>query len=108
MPCDRVPRRMVEGALDKLRRALREHKARLKVDRVTGAVAFAGARDWAETGQGRVGDLCAYRKLLVSGSAELRTAIMDAERLAGRKVNAAAVAAGVHSHDGGATFGGGA
>ena len=107
MPCDRQPVRVIETALDKLRKALREHKARLKIDKMTGAVAFEGAREWgAVPGGGRVGDVCAYRRLLVAGSWELRQAIARAEMLAGRKVNAAAVASGIHSHDGGASFGG--
>jgi hypothetical protein len=64
-----------------------------------GAVAFDGltleARD-------RVTDACAYRLLLIMGSALARAAITRAEQLAGRSINRQAL--GVHSHDGGRTW----
>lgn len=68
----------------------------------TGAVAFKG---WAEQDRGGLSDVCAYRALTAANSPALRRAIARAEALAGRKVNAQAVAAGVHSHDGGRTWG---
>jgi hypothetical protein len=52
-----------------------------------------------------VTDVCAYRTLTASNSWALRQAVAKAEQLAGRKVSAAQVAAGTHSHDGGKTFG---
>ena len=108
MPCDRVPVRQVESALSKLKRYLADRRATVTIDRATGALAFAGDRTWNATADGRtVADVCAYRALQVSGSMELRLAIMDAERLAGRQVNPQAIAAGVHSHDGGASYTGG-
>jgi len=66
----------------------------------TGGIAFAG---W--TDKGGVSDLCAYRALTVANSAILRRAIARAEAMQGRKLDARAIAAGVHSHDGGATWG---
>ena len=65
-----------------------------------GAIAFKGWKD----NQG-VTDLCAYRALVAKNSSALRRAMARAEVLAGRKVNAVAIAAGQHSHDGGATWG---
>lgn len=65
-----------------------------------GAIAFRGWHDNAG-----VSDVCAYRALLASNSPGLRRAIARAEAMSGRKVNARAIAAGVHSHDGGATWG---
>lgn len=66
-----------------------------------GAVAFRG---WTEADRGGIADTCAYRALSAIGSPELRRAVARAEALYGRKVNPQAVAAGVHSHDGGQTF----
>lgn len=65
-----------------------------------GSIAFKG---WgAREG---VSDLCAYRKLASENSPALRRAIMRAEVTAGRKIDPLAMAAGVHSHDGGHTWG---
>lgn len=91
-----------ETALDKLRAALKAGSVTLKVDRATGAVAFVNWR--AEDREG-LADVCTVRKLLASNSPEMRLALMKAEALAGRKMNASALAAGIHSHDGGQTFG---
>jgi hypothetical protein len=67
-----------------------------------GAIAFQGLMDSERDG---VTDACAYRRLMVSGSAQAKLAIMRAEQLAGRSVNRQALAHGHHSHDGGATWG---
>lgn len=72
------------------------------VDKRTGAVAFKGFDDRLREG---VTDACVYRQLMVSGSFLTKTKIAQAEQLAGRSVNKQALAAGVHSHDGGMTFG---
>lgn len=66
----------------------------------TGAIAFKGWQD-----RQNVTDLCAYRKLAASNSPALRRAIMRAEAMAGRQLDQRAIAAGLHSHDGGATWG---
>ncbi len=74
-----------------------------EVSVVIGAQGSISFRNW--TDKGGVADLCAYRRLLASNSPELRRAVMRAETMSGRKVNAQAISAGVHSHDGGATWG---
>lgn len=66
-----------------------------------GAIAFEGFTDAERDG---VGDACAYRRIMVEGSALARAAIARAEQVNGRAVNKQAVAQGVHSHDGGATW----
>lgn len=63
-----------------------------------GAIAFDGLSDAERDG---VTDACAYRRLMVSGSALAKAAIARAEMLSGRSVNKQALAHGVHSHDGG-------
>jgi hypothetical protein len=68
----------------------------------TGAIAFKGARDLAESG---LADVCVYRRLLASNSTGLRRAIARAEVFSGRKVNEQAIASGSHSHDGGKSWG---
>ncbi len=65
----------------------------------TGGIAFRGWKD-----NRGVSDLCAYRALTAANSAPLRRALARAEAMSGRKLDARAVSAGVHSHDGGRTF----
>ncbi len=65
-----------------------------------GAIAFRGWKDSAG-----VSDLCAYRALAASNSPSLRKAIARAEAMSGNKLDARAIAAGTHSHDGGQTWG---
>lgn len=93
-----------ETILERLTRELAEGRARVVVDRRTGAVAFQGGAAGELAGVG-LADTCVYRRLLASNAPGLRAAIMRAEALAGRKVNESAVTAGVHSHDGGKTWG---
>lgn len=109
MPCDYVrpnitPEKRkaeVKDALAKLERALALGDVTLKVG-PTGSIAFVG---WDKARRNGVTDLCAYRKLLASGSADLRKAQARAEALSGTKVNPRAIATGEHSHDEGKTWG---
>jgi hypothetical protein len=64
-----------------------------------GAISFKGWHDSAG-----VSDLCAYRAMQSRNSPVLRRAIMRAEATSGRKLDQRAVAAGIHSHDHGATW----
>lgn len=90
-------------AAAKLRALLGAGKVQIKLS-PTGAVAFTG---WKDDDREGLSDVCAFRALKAEGSWEFRQALMRAETMAGRKVDAAQVAAGVHSHDGGKTWGGG-
>jgi len=107
MPCDtyRQPQETPEQRQRKIDAALRRLAAALEANQVTlvvganGAVAF---RNW--TSRDGVTDVCAFRRLSVAGSFALRKALARAEAAAGRRVDANAVGAGVHSHDGGETW----
>lgn len=109
MPCDYTPQSNeqseseredeVNEALERLKRALTLGDVSVKVG-PQGGIAFAGWRDRAG-----ISDLCAYRKLATAGSWELRQAIARAEAVAGRGVDEQAIAAGVHSHDDGKSWG---
>lgn len=77
-------------------------KVKPVVDRLTGAIAFQGFDPFLRDG---VTDACVYRALMVSGSSLTKAKIAQAETMAGRGVNKQALAAGMHSHDGGQTFG---
>jgi predicted RNA-binding protein YlxR (DUF448 family) len=79
-------------------------KARLVRVRVgkQGAVAFDGVSEQERRG---ITDACIYRRLMVSGSALARAQIARAEQLAGRTVDRKVIGQGVHSHDGGRTWG---
>ena len=107
MICDmRIPlgmtapqrKKQVEEAIDRLNKLLTTGKVTVKVG-ANGAIAFVG--EWQRNG---ISDLCAYRKLLASGSPALQKALIKAEALAGRKIDPQAIGAGYHSHDGGKTF----
>lgn len=95
-------KKQIADVLDRLNKALTVGEVGIVIDRMTGAVAFKGA---AFLQDNSISDTCAYRKLLASGSSAFRMALVKAEALAGRKPNENAIAAGVHSHDGGKTWG---
>lgn len=109
MPCDYV-RPATQSAADRARE-IRETLKRLNgllaagtvrvVIGPRGELAFAG---WTPEQRNAVSDVCAYRRLTAEGSFALKRAIQQAETLAGRRLNQQAIAAGVHSHDGGQTF----
>lgn len=107
MACDTQP---VKGqTLTERKAEVRDVIARLAADIVAGkvkpvvgpqgAIAFAG---WTDRRQ--VSDGCAYRFLMSTGSAMAKAMIARAEILAGRPVDRKVVAAGVHSHNGGASW----
>jgi hypothetical protein len=108
MPCDTVrlspgqtlAERMaqVKAALQRLEQKLQSGAVRLGIG-PNGAVVFQG---WAD--RDGVTDVCAYRSLAAENSWALRQAVARAEQFSGRKVNVNAVAAGVHSHDGGRSW----
>lgn len=87
-------------ALQRLERALATGGASVVIGS-QGAIAFRG---WKEADRGGLSDLCAYRKLAASNSAELRRAVARAEAMSGRKLDPRAVASGTHSHDGGGSW----
>jgi hypothetical protein len=109
MPCDTrlKPRQTISerklevqkmvAALDK---ALVSGRARLKVG-PQGAVVIEGLTDEERDG---VTDACAYRRLMISGSALAKAKIQQAEMLAGRGVSRQVLGVGAHSHDGGRTW----
>lgn len=105
MPCETLKtgeaeRARMSTAIDRLEAMLTAGTVKLMVG-ASGSVAFRG---WQAQDRSGVADLCAYRKLLSKNSPALRKALARAEALAGRQVDARAVAAGVHSHDAGATW----
>ena len=77
-------------------------KVKPVVDKKTGSIAFQGLDDNLRDD---VTDACIFRRIMVSGSSLAKAKIAQAEALAGRTVNKTAVAQGVHSHDGGLTWG---
>lgn len=64
-----------------------------------GGIAFDGLAD----ARG-VSDACAYMQVMAGDNALAKLAILQAEQLAGRSVDANALAHGAHSHDGGKTW----
>lgn len=72
------------------------------IDKLTGAIAFQGLTETIRDG---ATDACVYRQLMIHGNSLTKMAIQRAEQIAGRTVDNKAIAQGVHSHDGGRTFG---
>jgi len=109
MPCDTQlkPKQTIQERITEVRRAVDKLDALLKSRRAQvtvspqGAVAFAG---WPEQERDGVTDACAYRRIMATGSALAKAEIARAEARAGRAVDRKVLAAGVHSHDGGATW----
>lgn len=109
MPCNtqRLPQQTPAQRMTEVRTAVQQIDAMIAARKVgvtvgpQGAVTFTGI---SEPDRARMTDACVYRMLTRSGSAATRMAIARAEQLAGRTVNRATVAAGVHSHDGGNTW----
>lgn len=106
MPCDtrKLPNQTlaerkeeVRSAIQALARKLASGQAKVIVG-PGGAVSFAG---WEEGQRSRVTDSCAFRAILVSGSALAKMKIAQAQQLAGVAVN---THSGIHSHDGGQTW----
>jgi len=111
MPCDTYTRpnqtiterkQEVLNAVKALEKALISNRVKPVIDRTTGAIAF---QYFAESNRNGVRDSCLYRRIMATGSALAKAKIAQAEMLAGRTVNRAALAAGIHSHDGGNTWG---
>ena len=112
MPCDTIRKtpqqtlaeraREVRAAGAKIDKMLAANQVKVKVDRRTGGVVVSGIDDKVRDG---MTDACVYRAIMARGSHAARQAIAKAERLAGRSVNKKEVLAGLHSHDGGATWG---
>lgn len=110
MPCDSRPFvkeqtlqeriAQVRSAISKLDRLLLKRQVRVVVG-PQGAITFTG---WKDEDRAGVTDACAYRRIMISGSALAKAEIARAELLAGRKVDRKMVAQGVHSHDNGSTW----
>src|SRR5262245_6646538 len=109
MPCDTrlKPKQTLQQRADEVRRAVARIDAALAQGRAKavvgpqGAVAINGLT--AEERDG-VTDACAYRRLLVSGSALTKAAFARAELIAGRSIDKQVIGQGTHSHDGGKTW----
>lgn len=110
MPCDtmRLPQQTAAERMLEVRKAVPVIARLLAAGQITvkvgpqGAVTFTGITD---TDRARMTDACIYR--LISGpnaSAAVKMKLARAEQLAGRSVDRRAVAAGVHSHDGGQSW----
>lgn len=86
-----------KSAVDRLRAAIAAGDVSVVIGR-DGAIALKG---W--TDRRGVSDICAYR--ILSNTPEMRKAIARAQVTSGNTLNPQAIASGMHSHDGGATWG---
>ncbi len=109
MPCDTRLRRgqtisdrktEVQKAVERLNRGLTSGSIKALVSK-QGGVVFEGFSDLERDG---VTDACALRRILATGSSSAKLAIQKAEQRAGRTLDKTAIAQGLHSHDGGATW----
>lgn len=101
------PRQTVQERKAEVKKAVANLDLALRMGNVKAVVGPQGAITFANWNNGRddVTDGCAYRELMVSGSALAKAKIALAEQIAGRTVNKQIVGQGVHSHDGGKTWG---
>lgn len=110
MPCDTqyVARKLtfheriaeIQQAITKLDRAIIRRQIKPVVG-PQGAITFAG---WQADDKVGITDACAYRRLMVSGSALAKAEIARAEQRAGRGVDRKVLSTGIHSHDGGMSW----
>lgn len=91
--------RAVLGLVD---RGLLKRKIKPVVGK-NGAITFTGL---AAEDRRSVSDACIYRRIMATGSSLAKAEIARAEQIAGRGVDRKQLTAGVHSHDGGATWDG--
>lgn len=109
MACDTrlKPRQTLQQRADEVRRVVARLSDLLSRGLVKpkvgpqGAIAFDGLSEQDRDG---VTDACAYRRLMVTGSALAKAAIARAELIAGRAVDKHVIGHGAHSHDGGHTW----
>jgi hypothetical protein len=80
---------------------LAKRTIKVAVDKKTGAITFDGIPSTLRQG---VSDACVYRRLIVGKNPVAAAEIKRAEAAAGRPVSSAAVAQGIHSHDGGQSW----
>jgi hypothetical protein len=109
MPCDRklkagqsITQRKEEilRAVDRLQKGLAAGTVKAKIG-PQGSITFVGL---SEADRAGITDACAYRRIMVGGSALARAAIARAEQLSGRTIDKQVIGQGVHSHDGGRTW----
>jgi hypothetical protein len=109
MPCDTKlkPKQTIQQRAQEIRDAVARVTKLMAQGKVrpvvgaNGAIAFAGL---TETDRDGVTDACLYRRIMATGSPLAKAEIARAEARAGRTVNRAALAQGIHSHDGGNTW----
>lgn len=97
------PRETISARMDAIRR-LEQMLTDGTVQAVISAAGAVAFRNWTQ-GRSDVSDVCAYRTLTAMNSPALRKAMARAEVSAGRKVDVRQISAGVHSHDGGKSWG---
>lgn len=108
MACDTVRLGVsIEVRKAQIQAALAKLERQIQAGIVSAVISPSGAATFRGWNEGRDGmlDACALRKLTQSNSIALKKALMRAEAIAGRKVDQRQIAAGVHSHDGGKTWG---
>lgn len=109
MACDvrLKPNQTIQQRADEVRKAVAKLNAGLISGSIKamvsaqGGVAFQGL---GETERDGVTDGCLLRRLMATGSVTAKLAIAAAEQKAGRTINKQAIAAGLHSHDGGKSW----
>jgi hypothetical protein len=109
MPCDTKlkPGQTIQERAKEIRAAVERLNAALVSGRVKAKVGAEGGIVFDGFGaieRDNVTDACAFRRIMVSGSALAKSKIAQAEQLAGRPVNRQAIGQGLHSHDGGKTW----
>lgn len=111
MPCDSSyvrrgvtlteRKNQIQRAMDKLNVLMLRQKVKPVIDPL-GRFVLQG---WSDTDRDGVTDICAYKRIMQSGTSFQKLQLAQAAARAGRTVDKQALAQGIHSHDGGATWG---
>lgn len=101
------PRQTIAERAEEVRKAVQSLDLALRMNSVKPVIGPQGAITFPQWDNDRDGvtDTCAYRQIMASGSAMAKAAIARAEQMSGRTVNRQALAQGIHSHDGGKSWG---
>lgn len=88
MPCDFVPTPIVRTALDQLEEDIAAGYVTLAVSSVTGELTFL---NWEEEARAGLMDCCVFQQMQQRNSMAFQVALAEAQVLAGREVNTAAM-----------------
>lgn len=98
-----LQQRMTE--IDRALKRLEQYLATGVVQLVIGPNGAVAIRGWNPKDRDGMTDVCTVRSLMATNSQPFKMALLRAEAISGKKMNPQMIGQGVHSHDGGRTWG---